>query len=127
MKERAEVAAVSAHLEYGGLVLAVLEGARLEARRDAGGWRHHLDGHPVRCGAALDLLTSAGWMRVRYEATLAGTLPGPRATLDFVFPTGELESQPVEEDGTQHWYEPRPWETHTVDHHGLMLFRWPLR
>ncbi len=59
-------------------------------RRDAGGNRHYLDGEPVTCGTALELqvvryqYTDATgerrvpvdrWVKVRYEASLAGRAP----------------------------------------------------
>lgn len=44
--------------------------------RDAGGWRHYLDGRPVSCGSALEMFIPDDgpgfWVPGRYESTLNG-------------------------------------------------------
>lgn len=46
------------------------DGAPLEGRIDAGGWREFLAGRPVHAGDALYLLTVLGWYPVRYETNV---------------------------------------------------------
>jgi len=41
---------------------------RIEGAVEPGGWRHLVDGQPIHCGEALDLLTPDGlWLKGRYE------------------------------------------------------------
>jgi len=42
-------------------------GEQLCLRQDGGGWRHFLDGDPVHAGNTLLLLTTDGWLTIRYE------------------------------------------------------------
>jgi hypothetical protein len=58
------------------------DGAPLEDRIDAGGWREFLGGRPVHAGDVLYLLTSLGWHAVRYESNV----PQKRAFLYLSLP-----------------------------------------
>jgi hypothetical protein len=61
---------------------ALIDGAPLEERIDAGGWREFLRGRPVHAGDVLYLLTSRGWHVVRYESNV----PQKRAFLYLSLP-----------------------------------------
>jgi hypothetical protein len=63
----------------------LIDGGPLEDRIDAGGWREFLAGRPIHAGDTLYLLTTLGWLAVRYEshvpqkrAFLYLSLPGVR-------------------------------------------------
>jgi hypothetical protein len=69
------------------------DGAPLEDRIDAGGWREFLAGRPVHAGDVLYLLTSLGWHVVRYESNVAQkraflylSLPGVREEVAVPIP-----------------------------------------
>ena len=58
------------------------DGAPLDAKVDAGGWREFLAGRPVHAGDGLYLLTMLGWYPVRYETNV----PRKQSTLYLALP-----------------------------------------